>query len=51
MASVAGLGGFQVAVKGQALLAVQAGCSSGLGQPSGAHCPLKQPHQDFPFRN
>ena len=51
MASVAGLGGFQVAVEGQALLAVQAGRGTGSGQPGGAYCPLKKPHQDLPFRN
>ena len=51
MAGVAGLGGFQVAVEGQALLPVQAGCGSGLSQAGGAYCPLKETHQDLPLRN
>ena len=50
MACLAGLGRLQVAVKGEALLAVQVSCGSGLGQAGGPHRPLKQPHQYLSFR-
>jgi len=51
MPSLACLCRLQVAVKGQALLAVQTGCCSGLSQPSRAYCPLKEAHHNLPFRD
>lgn len=51
MAGLAGLGGLQVAVKGQALLAVQAGSGGGLGQVGGPHSPIKEAHQHLTLRN
>ena len=51
MPSLACLCRFQVAVKGQALLAVQAGCCSGLSQPGGPYRPLKEAHHNLPFRD
>jgi len=51
MPSLACLCGLQVAVKGQALLAVQTGCCSGLSQSGRPYCPLKEAHHNLPFRD
>lgn len=48
---LAGLCRLQVAVKGEALLAVQTGCCSGLRQSGRTYCALKEAHHNLPFRD